>query len=92
MKCPNCAQDFEGERCPNCGRPRQNSAGRVGAVAVLILFVLPIASIGACFAAAGTGQFSFLGTGMDNSLLLIAAAFIGVAIVGLFWMRNLWRS
>ena len=74
MTCPNCGQEFEGDRCPNCGRPVAASPARLGALALWVSLVTPLAAFGACAA---------LGGGVALSLFLPLAVvwpFVGVAL------------
>ena len=87
MTCPNCGAEFEGERCPNCGRAATRAPLRTAALLVAVSAVVPCAWMGACsgvIAAFATGQ-----GGSARRVLTIGAVGAGVAVfVGLVsWFR-----
>lgn len=91
MTCPNCAQEFEGNRCPNCGRPATNASSRIAAVFILVFLVLPAGLFGACsvvsvFSSLSAQIFSL----MTLLFLVLSAVGLGVAYWAMKKVKDLW--
>lgn len=95
MTCPNCGSEYQGDRCPNCGRPASSSGGRIAAVVILIFLVIPAALFGACsiYAVVGSsGGSSYEANSWRSIFGLMAAVGIAVFIGGLALVVKLWRK
>ena len=82
MICPNCGQAFEGDRCPNCGRPVAASPARVGALALWVSAVVPLAMMGGCLA---------LGAGAVLAIFVPLAS-VGRWVLAGFGLWILWAA
>jgi hypothetical protein len=93
MTCPNCSQEFEGNRCPNCGHPVARTGSRIAAVLVVTFLVLPAGVFGACSALMLTGV-SFGGRDPITFclFLLFAAAGLVLAFYAMRWAKDLWNG
>ncbi|RYG27048.1 hypothetical protein EON82_00910 [bacterium] len=92
MICPNCGHDFNGGRCPNCGRPIYRTFNRVAAVVVMLLLVIPSALVGACSAIGGiqsvTGPVGSGGYWIIFAIVGMLALAVFAGSLALF--RKLW--
>ena len=94
MTCPNCGQEYEGARCPHCGRPSSNAANRVVAVVIAIFLVLPLALVGACSVWGGVST-ALQPHGGEGYWIIFAVvgAFAIPAFIGLAYLvAKLWRG
>ena len=88
MTCPNCGREFEGERCPQCGRPAHSSSGRTTAIILIVLAVVPCGVFGACTALLGSDSPK----GLGDPFALLGLASFAVAIGILVLAVRLWRK
>ena len=90
MTCPNCGQEFEGARCPHCGRPKAGSGGRNAAVVVAVLLVFPSAVFGACAVMLGVSDGGRLGRIDPFAVVGFGALVVAIALG--VWCVKLWKS
>ncbi|RYG27046.1 hypothetical protein EON82_00900 [bacterium] len=93
MICSNCDREFKGGYCPQCGRPVVHFSGKGGAIALLVLLVLPSAFVGACSLHEGI-TFDRAKSGAPLGELAIRVGLFAFFACGksLFWVWKLWRN
>ena len=89
MICPNCTQEFDGPRCPNCGRPAVPKGNRVVAVILLVLLTLPLALFGACSALLLSSSSGLGSLGLFGVFTVVG---LGGAYGTVVQAKKLWRG
>jgi hypothetical protein len=93
MICTNCGSHYGGGYCPHCGRPAVHFSGKGGAVALLVLLVVPVAFFGACSLHEGiTFNPALSGAPLGEVYKLVGLFAFVVCAFGLFWAWRLWRK
>jgi hypothetical protein len=90
MTCPNCGQEFDGGRCPHCGRPTSNTGSRIAAVFLLVFLVLPAGLFGACSVLGLAGASSSRDLLTAGMCLVFAAGGLGLAYWAMQRVKELW--
>ena len=93
MICPNCAQEYDGDRCPNCGRLTRG-ASRGAAWIVFAFLVLPTSAIGTCSLVMGLPELGTPAAKGEGLVVLWFCIFVSLSLfVGsVAYFLWLWRK
>ncbi len=93
MTCPNCGQEFDGGRCPNCGRPRLKNGFKVAAILLLVLVALLSALMGGCAIVVGVASLFGPGGFWSGAPAILFGTILIGAVVSIVWgVKAKWRG
>jgi hypothetical protein len=74
--CKKCGAECEGDWCPNCGTAHHSGCRTAAAVAIFVLFILPLGLVASC-------TFSYaLAPGGAQPVFALATALLCLAVFG----------